>query len=118
MPRQGTQGMACRDGTGHTGHEVQGWDRAHRTRTGVLRGPGRACAGCGCPLMVAATTAAAGWHSQADTQPPPAPLLWPLLRASTSSGLNLGTHTYPDSLGKQGPRRDTWLPPWAEETCD
>lgn len=98
--------MTCRDGTGHTGH-AQG-------DSGVQAG-----------LVQAA--GAPSWYLspllQRDgtgrlTHSPTAPLLWLLLRASTSSGLSLGTHTYPDSLGKQGPRRDTWLLPWAEETCD
>lgn len=57
------------------GHAGQGWDRdrPHRRTQDMHRGTqgaGRARAGCGCPLMVAATTAAAGWHSQAGTQAP------------------------------------------------
>lgn len=84
------QGM---NGTGYTGHA-----------TGALGGAGSAFAWCGCPLMAAA----AGWHGQAGTQPP-SPSALPL---ASPQGFHLlraqpWDTTYPDSLGKQGPMKDT-----------
>lgn len=112
--RQGTEGMQGSDGTG-TGH--RGTHRAIRTCTGHSGVQAGLMQGAGAP----------SWQLPPLLQQDGMARLAPSPRDCSVPGLSSGLpppqgstlgHAHPDSLGKQGPRRDMWLLPWAEETCD